>query len=66
LKVQNSNIRPCNQFSIKPCLSLPIFYGERPSNVNRTRVQSHTNKGLFKFVEALLQIHSCLMSHSSL
>jgi len=26
--------------------------------------QSHTNNGFFKFVEALLQIHSCFFSHS--
>ena len=39
-----------------------FFHGERSSYGNRTRV--HTNNGFFKLVEALLQIHSCLFSHS--
>jgi len=61
---QNTNIHPCNQSSIKPCLSVLIFHGVRSSNVNHTRVQSHINNGFFKLVEAFLQIQSCLFSHS--
>jgi len=41
-----------------------FFHGDRSSYVNRTRVQSHNNNGFFKLAEALLQIHSCLVSHS--
>jgi len=33
-------------------------------NLHRTLVITHTNNGLFKLVEALLQIHPCFFSHS--
>jgi len=65
---QNSNIEPCLPSSFQlnlACLSW-FFHGERSSSfVNRKRVQSYTNNGILNPVDALLQIHLCLFSHST-
>jgi len=67
-RVSKSTVQPCvpTSFQLNLACLCWFFHGERSSSyVNRKRVQSYTNNGILNPVDALLQIHLCLFSHSS-